>query len=112
MSIVDSQFRTITCNTCGKTVTFEPKDTVTVNDANSWLKTLRVIQTFQGRNYCYCSDECELAGVAAGNHNPVEVKKIIAPSGNLVAQAAAAAKAAEETTKALKEGAGVVLQQG
>lgn len=118
MSIIDNSYRTVTCNGegCKNTVTFEQRqDNSGVKeavDANPWLKTCRVVQqVFGGRNFVYCSDQCELAAVAKGDHNPEEPKKVIStPTNAAVAQAAAAAKAAEEATKALKSGSGVTLQ--
>jgi len=120
MAAVDNVYRTFTCNgiECTKTVTFEQtQDQLGLKqavDANPWMKTIRLVQSvFNGRNFLYCSDECELSAVAAGSHNPEEPKKIIAmPAGaNAIAAAAAAAKAAEEGTKALKSGADIGLHQ-
>lgn len=118
MSILDSQFRTVTCNapSCKNTVTFQQaQDQIAVKEAmeaNAWLKTTRLVQQiYGGRNFCYCSDACELEGVAANYHNPDEPKKIIAtPAGaGQIAQAAEAAKRAEEATKALKAGGPVTV---
>lgn len=121
MSILDATYRTVTCNgpNCTKTTTFEQsQDGAGVRAAleeHPWLKTTRIVQQIAGgRNYTYCSDECEIAGAGAGAHNPEEPKKIIAAPGNAglaaIQQAAANAKAAEEATKALKSGGPVTLQ--
>lgn len=115
MSIVDVQIRTVTCNAegCNKTVTFDQKDAQSAFENNPWLKTLRIVQTAQGRNFCYCSDEHEISSVAAGFHNPEEPKKVIAvPQAGAIAQAAAAAKAQEDANKALKSGGPVTLHGG
>lgn len=115
MSIVDVAYRTITCNGagCENAVTVERGKEAEAAEKTPWFKTLRIVQTSQGRNFCYCSDQCELASVAEGLHNPEEPKKIIeAPSSSLVQQAAAAAKAAEAATKAIKAGQPVTLHQG
>lgn len=115
MSIVDNSYRTVTCNGCDKTVTFPTQNEAAVKevlDANPWMKTLRVVQQIAGgRNFAYCSDACELAGVASGAHNPEEPKKIIGtPAGaGQIAAAAAAAREAEKATKAMKEGSPVTL---
>jgi hypothetical protein len=118
MAIIDNVFRTVTCDgpSCKKTVTFEQKqDQSGVKEAmekEPWIKTCRVTQQVSGgRNFVYCSDTCELEGVASGKHNPEERKVIVAPQGaNALQLAAAQAAAAEAATKALKEGAGVTLQ--
>lgn len=116
MSIHDTVIRTITCNgpECKNTVTFEQKENKEAVDANPWLKSARVIQTGDGRNLVYCSDVCEVNGVGSGAHNPPEAKKVIEmPTGgslDAIKKAAAAAKAAEEGTKALREGRPVNIQ--
>ena len=121
MAILDATFRTVTCNgpNCTKTVTFEHSQSGegvrTALEENAWLKTTRITQPLAGgRNFVYCSDECEIAGAGSGAHNPEEPKKIITAPGNAgiaaIQQAAANAKAAEEATKALKSGAAVTLQ--
>jgi len=111
MSVIDVALRTITCNTCGKTVTFDPQNAKTLLEDNPWVKTVRIIQTLQGRNFAYDSDECELKAIEEGHHNPEEAKKVIAmPGAGAIAVAAAAAEAQERANKALKEGSGVTLQ--
>jgi hypothetical protein len=115
MSVIESLFRTITCDTCGKSVTFDPKDPQSALEENPWIKTVRIVQRIaDGRNFCYDSDECELKSVAAGQHNPEEPKKVVAfPGGaQAIAQAAAAAKAQEESNRALKSGSPVTLHGG
>src|SRR5713226_9538912 len=72
MPIVDSAIRTITCDGgCGKKVMFDRKDEQTTfqNHENAWLKGARVVQSFDGRNFLYCGDECDLKGVSSGKHN-------------------------------------------
>ena len=98
MSIVDSQIRTITCDGgCGKKILFDQKDQQATfqNNENAWLKGVRVIQTFDGRNFCYCGDECELKGVTLGKHN---IPTIIQTAGQ--AQVNEAVKYAENVQKA------------
>lgn len=107
MSVVETMFRTVTCNTCEKTVTYEVKDEQqTFNTpGNEWLLGLRTIQALDQRKFTYCSDICEVEGIKTGQHNMAQ-KKLIesAASPAQVAQAAAAAKAAEQATKALQGG--------
>lgn len=113
MSIVDSQFRTVTCNgpECKKTVTFnmQEKDKAkaeAVMADNPWLKTLRLVQA-HGENFAYCSDECEVNSVSLSIHNPPEERKIISIDGAgsaQVRQAAAEAAAAAEAERAIKAG--------
>jgi hypothetical protein len=116
MSIQDSMYRTVSCNgpNCDKTVTFEQRQdnqgAVAATEANPWLKTIRIVQA-SGRNFVYCSDACELANIGLGAHNPEERKQIVLPQGaNAMAQAAAAAKAAEDATEKLKSGQGGPIQ--
>jgi hypothetical protein len=73
MAIIDVQYRTIKCDgpNCGNTVTFEPKHNQKVMAENPWLLTARVIQTGDGCNFVYCSDACEVAGIAK-THNMSE----------------------------------------
>ena len=112
MSIIDVGYRTVTCNGtgCKNTITFEPKNAPEIAKEQVWLKSLRIVQA-NGQNFCYCSDQCELTGVAAGLHNPPEEKKIVAvPTGaqatTAIQAAAQAAKAAEQATRQLKSGEG------
>jgi len=115
MGLIDSAVRTITCNgpECPHTVTFDRREEKQTFDApgNEWMKSVRIIQTVDGRNIVYCSDACEIKGVATGSHNLPTPKKIIdAPASSASIQAAAAAaKRAEEATAALKAGAPVTI---
>lgn len=115
MAIVQQTFKTITCNgpECKNTVTFEAGKEQAVANDTPWFKTMRVVQNAQGRNFCYCSDPCEIANIATGAHNPEERKNIVLPAGaNAVDVAASQAAEAERATKALKSGAGVTLHGG
>lgn len=115
MSIVQQTFKTVTCNgpSCVKTVTFEGGKEQEVANVTPWFKTMRILQTAQGRNFCYCSDECEIANAATGAHNPEERKTIVLPAGaNAVDVAASQAAEAEAATKALRAGSGVTLHGG
>lgn len=124
MSIIETAFRTITCNAegCPNTATFDvqyantPAGNKELLEANLWIKTTRVVSLIaDGRNFCYCSDVCEVKGIESGTHNPVEKKVIEMPSGpalEAVKRAALAAKATEEGTKALKDGRPVNIQPG
>lgn len=114
MGIIDAQFRTMTCNTCEKTVTFNAKDaqTVTNQEGNEWLKTGRIVTRGDGQVFLYCTDACEVAAVSAGEHNPPAPKQIVeAPQGEAAIKLAAeAAKAAAEATKSIKAGKPTKLQ--
>jgi hypothetical protein len=115
MAIVDLTYRSLTCNApgCDKTVTFEtPREQQSVVEANPWLKTGRIIQTSEGKNFFYDSDLCEIAGIEAGFHNPKEAPKVEIPTGSAQAQiaaAAAAAKAREDATQNIRDGKPVTL---
>jgi hypothetical protein len=116
MSIIDVAYRTVTCNgtDCKNTITFEPKNAPEIAKENPWLKNLRIVQA-NGQNYTYCSDSCELTGVAAGFHNLPEEKKIVAvpnvgQATSAIQAAAAAAKQAEQANRALKTGEGGTIQ--
>ena len=108
MSLVDIAYRTITCDACQKTVTWEhPKDMNATVEANTWLRTTRVIQTGDQRTFMYCSDLCEVAGIETGKHNVPDPPKVEIPQGSAQAQiaaAAAAAKQAAQATEAIKTG--------
>ena len=117
MGIIDSQFRSVTCDQCGKTVTYEqlvdPRTgraggiSPQVMEENPWLKTNRIVLTADGHNFGYCSDICEIAGLETSRHNMPEPQKVEIPQGSASAQiaaAAAAAKAREDATKAIKDG--------
>ena len=115
MSIVQQTFKSVTCNgpECKNTVTFEGGKEQAVAEITPWFKTLRMVQNAQGRNFCYCSDACEIANVATGAHNPEERKTIVLPAGaNAIDVAASQAAEAEAATKALKAGSGVTLHGG
>jgi hypothetical protein len=117
MAVLDIQYRTVTCNTCGKTVTYEqdqrgvPQQVI---DENPWLRSNRVVLA-AGKNFSYCSDLCEVAGIETGQHNIPEPPKVEIPQGSAQAQiaaAAAAAKAREDATKAIKEGSPAKVHLG
>jgi hypothetical protein len=112
MSIVDVQIRTITCNNCDKTVTFNTKDHQQVVIDNPWLNASRVVQTGDGRNFVYCSDECEVVGIGTGSHNIPEKKQVAEVTGGdaAIKMAALQAQAAEEATRAIKGGKPSKLQ--
>src|ERR1700726_4391293 len=101
MSIIDVQYRTITCNgkNCDKTVTFDQQFAKRVAEEHPWIRSIRIVQTAEGRNFVYHSDECELSGVASGDHNPEVKKSIVLPTGANAQQVAAAeAQRAEQAT--------------
>jgi hypothetical protein len=116
MSIVDNQYRTITCNgsDCDKTVTFDLKQVETAVKENPWLENTRLVNRLSdGRVFAYCSDTCEVKAVTTGAHNKEEKKVVEMPTGSAreaILRAAQAAKAAEEGAKALKEGRPVNIQ--
>jgi hypothetical protein len=114
MSIIDSVIRTISCDgpNCTKQLLFDQKDKAVFElPENVWLKATRVIQTADGRNIVYCSDTCEVKGVATGKHNIPEPPKIVTAANPAAiaaaAQAVAQAKAADQT---LREGTGGKIQ--
>lgn len=108
MAIIDTQVRTIACDAfgCTKTITYpmsEHKQTFE-DPANAWLKTSRVVQSADGRNHTYCSDECEVKGVATGKHNIPEPKKLVEGNAAAIAMAAQTAAAAKAAEQAIREG--------
>ena len=115
MPIQDTVVRTIKCDeeNCKHEILFDRKEEQQVfqKPENAWLKAVRLIQTADGRNIAYCSDECEVKGAATGKHNLPEPKRIIetgnAAAVNAAAQAATNAKAAE---KLVREGTGGTIQ--
>jgi hypothetical protein len=125
MGVIDTTFRTITCNgtvknaetgevtACPHTITYEvAKEKETFEAAeNVWMKSLRAVQSLDNRRFNYCSDLCEATGVEAGLHNLPEQKRIISNVATpaQIEAAAAAARNAEKATAAIKQGAGVSL---
>lgn len=109
MAITDTVVRTIACDAfgCSKQVVFDRKEEKQTfeNPDNAWLKTSRIVQSADGRNHVYCTDECELKGAATGKHNMPEPKKIV-ETGNAaaIAVAAAQAAAAKQAETAIREG--------
>ena len=107
MPILDTTVRTISCNGCEKSVVFDVRQQeATINNPeNLWLKTSRVVQSSDGRNFLYCSDQCEMKGITTGEHNIPEPKKII-DTGNAAAVAIAAKQAAvaKQAEAAIREG--------
>jgi hypothetical protein len=115
LTTVVSSFITITCDgTCGKSVTFaqnEPAQQEAVKD-NPWLGTIRFVNMPDNRKFGYCSDECELAGITAGSHNPVQPKpQIVTGTDASVALAARAAEQARLAQEALRKGTGVHVHE-
>lgn len=114
MSIID--VRTVTCNgpNCDKTIAFTNEEAKQVTAETPWLKGLRVVQTSDGRNFCYCSDVCLVEGAATGILNPIEEKKIIAIDAGkaqlALRQAQLAARARQVSDDALKSGSPVTIE--
>lgn len=113
MPVKDVQTKTISCDNpsgdCTKSVTFNVAEAQQMkeNPSNVWLKSLRLIQTPDGRVLSYCSDVCEIQGARSGQHNTPEPKKIIEASDPAaIAQAAAAADAAKTSDANLRSGSG------
>ena len=110
MSIMDTVVRTISCDAfgCSKQVVFDRKEEKQTFEKpeNAWLKTSRVVQSADGRNHVYCTDECELKGTASGKHNMPEPKAIVEGNAAAVAVAAAQAAAAKQAEETLRSGAG------
>lgn len=116
MGIQNTQIKTVTCNGpgCERTATYDVREERQAIELpeNAWMKSLRIVQTFDQRGLLYCSDICEAQGVGTGQHNAPEPKKLIdgVATPAQIAQAAAAAKEAEAATKALKAGSGLTLR--
>ena len=108
MGVVDTAYKSITCNSCNKTVTYQhPQKLAATVEANPWIKTSRFVQTGDQRTFLYCSDLCEISGIESKLHNVQEAPKVEIPTVGAQAQiqaAAAAARAAEAANKALHEG--------
>lgn len=110
MGIVDlkTEYRTMTCNSCNHTATFDKEKPNDVVKENPWLLGGRMVQTGDGRVFWYCADECEVKGVTTGNHNIPEEKKVISiadAGGNAaIRRAADAARQLEEANRAIRAG--------
>lgn len=119
--IINTVYATITCEKCSKSVTFLASEEAQElsKPENAWVtKTARVVSNLQPApgqqkptQRLYCSDVCEIEAAGTGTHNVPEPKKIISEpaSAIAVAQAAAAAKHAEQATAALRAGGPVTL---
>ena len=114
MGVIDVQYRTVTCDACSKTVTYEhPAGLAAAVEANLWIKTGRFVQTSDQRTFLYCSDLCTIAGVETGLLNFQEPAKVAIAQGSAQAQiaaAAAAAKQQEAATTALKSGGQITIK--
>ncbi len=111
MPLSDEALRTIKCDgpECNKNITFKRAEEKQTFDspANIWLKSIRLIQTIDQRNFVYCSDVCEIMGTKGGQHNMPEPKQIIeAANPAAVKAAAAAADAVKASDENLKKGTG------
>jgi len=118
MPVIDVQTKTIKCDgpDCTKAITFNVAEGKEVaNQAgNEWMKSIRLVQTPDGRVLVYHDDVCEISGARTGQHNiPVPKKIIEAANPAAVAAAAQAAEAAKVSDANLKSGAGgpIVLAQ-
>lgn len=85
-----------------------------LHEENPWLKTQRLVQTNDSRQFIYCCDEHEILAVGEGIHNPVtapEPPKIISSNVNPAQVRQAAIEAAREkaATTAMKQGSGLTL---
>jgi hypothetical protein len=120
MAIVDSQFRTLTCESCDKAVTFSiqefqtPEGQKKILEESPWIRGFRISNmVMDGRVFGYCSSLCEIKGIESGNHEVIEKKVIEFSTGNnleAIKKAAAEAAAKAEGTRALKEGRPVNIQ--
>jgi hypothetical protein len=115
LSTLSVTFITITCDgACGKSVTFaqtQEEERQAVKD-NPWMNTVRVLQSKDKRQFLYCSDQCEIEAASAGNHNPLEEKKIATSvNQSQIDFAARAAHIAAEANKAMKSGSGISVHQ-
>jgi len=114
LSLIKALIVTFTCNNpeCGKTITWGAQDEPKTFQENEWLLGLRLIQTLDKREFAYCSDVCEVAGIKTGQHNIKQQPKVQLPTGSAteaIQKAAQAAAQAEAATKAIKEGQPVTL---
>jgi hypothetical protein len=114
MPIVPVAYKTIQCDgpDCKNSVIFLEEQNAMQKLANDlpWFKTLRMVQNSSGRNFVYCSDECEILNVGSGAHNPEERKQIVLPTGaNSQQLAAAEAQRQIEINKTLKTGGPVTI---
>jgi hypothetical protein len=107
MGAISNSFITIKCDgpECSKTVTF-PQTIEGEQEAlktNSWLSTVRFIQTYDNRKFVYCSDECEAKGIGTSQHNKLD-KKILTGDAQTMKIAAQDAERARQATDALRKG--------
>lgn len=102
--------RTVSCDNaaCGKTITHDRNDnTIADKEENAWMRTLRLIQSVDGRAFVYCSDVCEIEGIKSGQHNPPQKKTIIEDASPAALNGAIqSAEAARQSDQNLKRGTG------
>ncbi len=115
MPILDTVIRTIKCDAegCTNELLFDRKEEqqIFAKPENAWLKGVRLIQTADGRNISYCSDDCEVKGTASGKHNLPEPKRIIETGNAAAVQAAATAQANAKTAEEIvRTGSGGKIQ--
>jgi hypothetical protein len=108
LTIIDSQIRNIKCDApgCKNEIIYDRKDEKTTvdNPDNAWLKSLRMVQTIDGRGYSYCSDACELEGVKTGKHNLPELPKVATATQQDLSKAVALAQARAAAEAQLRAG--------
>ncbi len=112
MSTVKSEFISVSCDgpKCTKSITFPATKEAHAEafQSNPWLNTLREVTAPGGRQFAYCSDECEAEGLSTGVHNPAR-PKLVEGNAHNIALAAQAADQARKATAALRQGAPITI---
>lgn len=107
--VVQKQVRTIKCDSegCKNEIAFDPSPAAAqlVIAANPWMNTVKVVTTGDGRNLCYCSDECVVKAATSGVLN-MPTKKVIdiATGANAMKAAVQQAEMQKASDAALKQG--------
>jgi hypothetical protein len=119
MGIVDNAYKTLTCESCDKTVTFNVQEFQTPEGQKKtfeeapWFRTYRMVNIIlDGRVWGFCSDECTLKAIEKSLFNPIEKKLIEGGNLEAIKRAAAEAAAKAEGTRRLKEGQPVNIVPG
>jgi hypothetical protein len=117
MGIVDNAFKTLTCESCTKTVTFDvqefqtPEGQKKIFEEAPWFRTYRMVNiVLDGRVWGFCSDECTLKAIEKSLFNPIEKRLIEGGNLEAIKRAAAEAAAKVEGTRRLKAGEDLAIQ--
>lgn len=101
------QFEDSTPQDCPHEIVFEASQQEQAIKDNPWMRNIRTIIRGNNEKFTYCSDECEVSGITAGNHNFKEPKQVV----DIQAGAQAAIRVAAEAAKR-RQGVDAAMRKG